>query len=112
MVAVSIIEGFCLPIIEAFGFNAPVVTSDLNPMLEIAAGAALIVDPYDIGSLQNAMIEIAQNKAVAELLRAKGQQRYRDFSARSIADKLRPIYGPIGGYRTTKSANIMPRSPV
>ena len=104
LVAASIVEGFCLPIIEAFGFGAPVVTSNLNPMLEIASDAALIVDPYNLNSLQTAMLQLAADKTTVEQLRVKGHRRYQDFSVQPIADKLRTIYNSAGGRRTTASA--------
>ena len=54
----SLFEGFGLPIIEAMKCNVPVITSNTSCMPEIAQNAALIVDPYDISSIKNAMLNI------------------------------------------------------
>ncbi len=41
----SLAEGFGLPVAEAMACGAPVVTSDLSAMPEVAGGAAVLVDP-------------------------------------------------------------------
>jgi glycosyltransferase involved in cell wall biosynthesis len=44
-------EGFGLPILEAMAVGAPVVTSRISSMPEVAGGAAVLVDPTDVGSI-------------------------------------------------------------
>ncbi|MBS1709113.1 MAG: glycosyltransferase family 4 protein [Armatimonadetes bacterium] len=46
----SLIEGFGLPIIEAQANGCPVVTSDREPMSEVALDSAVLVDPTNIES--------------------------------------------------------------
>ena len=53
-------EGFGLPILEAFGCGTRVVTTDGSGMKEVAGDYATFVDPYDLNSLEKAMIEVAQ----------------------------------------------------
>lgn len=47
----SFYEGFGLPILEAMAAGAPVVTSRVSSMPEVAGGAAVLVDPTDVGSI-------------------------------------------------------------
>ena len=44
-------EGFGLPVLEAMAAGAPVVTSRVSSMPEVAGGAAVLVDPTDVGSI-------------------------------------------------------------
>ena len=47
----STYEGFGLPVIEAMAAGAPVVTSAVSSLPEAAGGAAILVDPLDVGSI-------------------------------------------------------------
>ena len=92
VVVVSLEEGFGLPIIEGFGFGSPVITSDLDPMREIAADAAILVDPFDVDAIAGAMIAVLSDPGMAESLVAKGQNRLAAFSSAQIAEKMIAIY--------------------
>ncbi len=85
---VSYFEGFGIPIIEAFNSEIPVITANVTSMPEIAADAALLVDPYNANSIAEAMKEITNNpEKVAELI-ARGRQRKNDFSWDKTASNL------------------------
>jgi glycosyltransferase involved in cell wall biosynthesis len=55
----SLMEGYGLPIVEAFKFNTPVITSNLAPMNEIAKGAALLVDPFSVEDIKRAIKDVS-----------------------------------------------------
>jgi glycosyltransferase involved in cell wall biosynthesis len=44
-------EGYGLPVLEAMAAGAPVVTSRVSSMPEVAGGAGVLVDPTDVGSI-------------------------------------------------------------
>lgn len=54
----SLYEGFGLPIIEAFEFGVPVVTSDIPVFREIAGDAARYVDPRSPASIASGIVEM------------------------------------------------------
>lgn len=74
----GIYEGFGLPIVEAMACAVPVVTSTTGAAPEIAGGAAVLVDPFDVGSIVDGL-ERATRPDEAARLRALGQARARAF---------------------------------
>jgi glycosyltransferase involved in cell wall biosynthesis len=55
---VSLYEGFGLPILEAMACGAPVVTSSVSSMPEVAGDAAVLVDPYDVAAIADAILQV------------------------------------------------------
>jgi glycosyltransferase involved in cell wall biosynthesis len=78
-VYVSYFEGFGIPIVEAFKFDTPVITSNVTSMPEVAADAALLVDPFKEESIAEAMEKIMDENVRKELIE-KGRIRRQDFS--------------------------------
>ena len=74
----GVYEGFGLPIIEAMACGAPVVTSRTGATPEIAGGAAILVDPFDVVDIEKGL-EQATNPAEAVRLRALGLARATQF---------------------------------
>lgn len=79
-VVVSLYEGFCLPILESMAVGTPVITSNVTAMPETAGGAALLVDPYDINSIRDGLVDIWQQKLVRINLVELGLKRAQMFS--------------------------------
>jgi glycosyltransferase involved in cell wall biosynthesis len=85
---VSYFEGFGIPIVEAFSAGVPVITSNITSMPEVAADAALLVDPYSIESISQAMIRLTSDPALRARLISLGHQRAKAFSWDQTADQL------------------------
>ena len=92
VVAVSLKEGFGLPIIEGFGFGTPVITSKLDPMREVAGGAALLVDPFSLDSIGDAIVSLVHDGPLAQSLVEKGFARLAAFRSECVAEQMLQIY--------------------
>jgi glycosyltransferase involved in cell wall biosynthesis len=92
----SLYEGFGLPPLEAMASGTPVVTSNVSSLPEVVGDAAVLVDPYDVGSIVDGLRLVLTDPARAEQMRRKGLERAREFSwERSVARTL-DVYKRIG----------------
>jgi glycosyltransferase involved in cell wall biosynthesis len=85
---VSYFEGFGIPIVEAFYAGTPVITSNVTSMPEVAGDAALLVDPFSVDSILQAMQQIANDEVLRESLIKKGSERAKMFTWQKSADLL------------------------
>lgn len=88
MVYVSYFEGFGIPIIEAMRCSVPVITSDITSMPEIAGDAALLVNPFSVESISEAMLKISFDEGLRNDLINKGSKKSQDYNWDRTADLL------------------------
>jgi alpha-1,3-rhamnosyl/mannosyltransferase len=88
----SLLEGFGLPVLEAFASQTPVVTSNTSSLHEVAADAAWQVNPLDVNANAEAMVTLAREQTVVSELVVKGLSRARLFTWASCADKTLDAY--------------------
>tara|TARA_B110000259_G_C13996293_1_gene394526 strand:- start:235 stop:1347 length:1113 start_codon:yes stop_codon:yes gene_type:complete len=92
MVFPSLYEGFGLPVLEAFASDIPVITSNVTSLPEVAADAAILIDPYSVDDISHAMLTIATDKILHKKLCRLGRQRVKNFSWLKTAEKTAGIY--------------------
>lgn len=54
----SIFEGFGIPVIESMFAGRPVITSNLSSLKEAGGNGAMLIDPFNVSELTNAMKQI------------------------------------------------------
>lgn len=88
----SIFEGFGMPIIEAQATGCAVITSNINPMKEIAADGACLVNPLSVDLLHKAFRKLIEDDTYREILVKKGIVNARRFSLDHIVSQYMQVY--------------------
>lgn len=86
----STFEGFGMPIIEGQAIGRPVVTSGIEPMVSIAGGAAIIVNPYDVESIRMGLCWHTEEEL--QQIIEKGLQNVKKYSITSVANEYMKLY--------------------
>lgn len=95
LVFASLYEGFGIPILEAFSFGVPVITSNCSSMPEVAADAALYVNPEMVDSVSQAMVTLCNNHELRQQLIRRGLSRLKCFSWTKTAAETLEVYKKI-----------------
>lgn len=88
----SLYEGFGLPILEAMTCGCPVITSNISSMPEVAGNAALLVNPYSVKEIADAILALHNNKELRTQLITKGHKRTTAFTWEENARKTLAVY--------------------
>ncbi len=81
-------EGFGIPIVEALECETPVICSNTTSMPEITGNAGLLIDPFDVNSICNGMLELYNKPALRIELIENGKVRKNLYSWDKSADLL------------------------
>lgn len=84
-------EGFGWPLIEAQACGAPVITSDLEPMIEVCGGAAIHVNPHSSKGFSSAVTALQDIKVRNRLVSA-GLKNIERFKKDDIMLKYLSLY--------------------
>ena len=88
----SLYEGFGMPIIEGQSIGRPVLTSNISPTKEVAANAAVLVEPTSPESIRNGYETLLKN---SEKYIEKGFENIKRFSLSRISKEYFEIYNKI-----------------
>lgn len=88
----SLYEGFGLPVLEAMACGAPVVTSNVSSLPEVAGDAALLVDPADVAALTDAIAGVLGSAALRAEMQRKGIAQAATFTLQRMACATRNVY--------------------
>lgn len=88
----SLYEGFGLPILEAFSYGLPVLTSNFGATKEVGGEAALLLDPLNVAELSKALDRIVDDTQLRGWLIERGKKRLKEFSWVKAAQKLKEIF--------------------
>lgn len=93
----SLYEGFGMPILEGQATGRPVLTSDREPMREVAGGGALLVDPEDTGAIRRGLERLLAEPALREESVRKGFENVKNYSADAVAARYGAVYREVLG---------------
>ena len=89
----SFYEGFGFPPLEAMACGTPVITSFTSSIPEVVGEAAIMVDPYNITGIANAMEQVLTNQELQNDLIKKGLEQARRFSWEKTAKEYLEVFG-------------------
>ena len=93
----SLFESFGLPIVEAMASGCPVVTSNCFGAKEIAADAAVLVEPTSVDSIVEGLERVLGDEILRAQLIERGDQRSRSFTWQRCAEQtLRVLENAVG----------------
>lgn len=88
----SLYEGFGMPIIEGQKTGRLILTSNIQPLMEVAGDGAFYVNPYDVNSISEGFKKIIENNELREDLYIKGSKNVERFSVSVISKQYEELY--------------------
>ena len=88
----SLYEGFGLPILEAMQLGTAVITGSEGANPEVAGDSALIVDPYNVNAIAQAIRDMANDDGLVEHYQTVGLERAKLFSPEKYRERLQGLY--------------------
>jgi glycosyltransferase involved in cell wall biosynthesis len=85
--------GFALPILEAMSCECPVVTSNIQPLLELTEGkGAIYINPFNVDEIANAILKILNGQIDIEELTREGSRIAKKYTWERSAEEFYKIY--------------------
>jgi glycosyltransferase involved in cell wall biosynthesis len=88
----SLFEGFGFPLVEAMSCGCPIVCSNATSLPELAGDAAVLVNPYDVEGLADAIWRVLNHTDLRTDLAARGLARASHFSWEKAARQTMQVY--------------------
>lgn len=88
----SLMEGFGIPILEAFGYECPVIASDIQCFHEVGGGAPCYFNPHDINELACTIERVIHDDTLRSTMIAAGKKRLENFSWDKMAAQTAEFY--------------------
>lgn len=88
LVFVPYFEGFGIPIVEAMKCDVPVITSNVTSMPEVAGDSALLVDPFSVDSIKQAMLTLHKIPSFRDRMISYGSLHREKFTWDTTANNL------------------------
>ena len=88
----SYFEGFGIPPLEAMACGCPVIASKATSIPEVVGNAAVLINPFSVEELSNAIHRVLIDKNMRDNLIAKGFERVKHFSWEKAARETLHVY--------------------
>lgn len=88
LVFIPYFEGFGIPLAEAMKSGVPIISGNKTSLPEIVEEAGILVDPFDVQAIVNAMKRLFEDEELRNELIVKGFERVKNFSWDTAAEKV------------------------
>ena len=92
----SLYEGFGLPPLEAMACGTPVVAARNSAIPEVVGRCGLLVNPYRVDAIAEAIRSLLENDNFRRVLGAQGRARARRFHWDDAARRVLDVYREVG----------------
>jgi glycosyltransferase involved in cell wall biosynthesis len=89
----SFFEGFGIPVVEALSSGTPVIAATGSCLEEAGGPGSIYVNPNDDAGLPERMMEIINDKALAQRMIDAGKEYVKRFSEKTAASEIMTVYG-------------------
>lgn len=87
----SFYEGFGLPVLEAMSSGTPVIAANAGALPEVVGKSGLLVNPYDINDIANAIEQLITDPELRGELASRGRARAGEFSWDRTAAQIKAV---------------------
>jgi glycosyltransferase involved in cell wall biosynthesis len=92
----SVYEGFGLPPLESMSCGTPVITGNLTSLPEVVGTAGLMVDPYCVDEIADAIVFMLENESRRKIFAEKSLSKAKEFNWNITAKKTWEILTSAG----------------
>lgn len=85
-------EGFGIPPLEAMACGTPVVASNAASLPEVVGEAGIMINPYKVEELAQAMYDVLTNDHLKKELISRGLKQVKAFSYKKMAEQVLNVY--------------------
>ena len=91
-VSPSLIEGFCLPAVEAMASGCPVICSSVGAFPEIVGEAGIMIDPTHVDVLAKTLVRVSKDSSLRLKMREHGLKKSKQFTWKIFASNVYALY--------------------